>query len=363
MKSIGFDDATIGLMVAILSATVILFETPSGILADKWSRKGVLILASIFLTFAGLIGGLSNGVIMYLVAASLWGIFFAMYSGTYNSIIYDTLAEEQGNSTGFQKYIGRIMVADSAALVIGSLLGGVIGEYYGLRSAYFITLPFSLVSIFALIKFKEPTLHKMEVAVPIMQQIKDTVSALARNASLLPIIFVLVVAGLGTTLLLEFNHLWYIALAATVVVFGPANGAIVSSIGLGGWAADKLKMNKMSRSLAVMVAMFVFSLALIYSRSVLVIIVTITLLCSLFFAVKVFFGHILHDNLHSRIRAGADSAVNSISRLLVIPFSLVFGLASRDQSIFTAAWIIFGLAAMMSVVFIRQIYIISNVKD
>src|SRR5438552_2731491 len=75
MRSIGFDNTAIGFMVAVYSAVMLMVDTPSGILADRWSRKGVLMLASISLGLSALAGGLSHGISLYLVCAVLWGIF------------------------------------------------------------------------------------------------------------------------------------------------------------------------------------------------------------------------------------------------------------------------------------------------
>lgn len=44
MLGIGFNTATIGVMIAIMSVVMLAVETPSGILADRWSRKGVMVL-------------------------------------------------------------------------------------------------------------------------------------------------------------------------------------------------------------------------------------------------------------------------------------------------------------------------------
>jgi MFS family permease len=49
MRQIGFDDAGIGVMVAAYCALMVIAETPTGILADRWSRKGVLVLARLAL--------------------------------------------------------------------------------------------------------------------------------------------------------------------------------------------------------------------------------------------------------------------------------------------------------------------------
>ena len=52
MNEIGFDAASIGLMAAAYAAVVPILEVPSGILADRWSRRGVLMAASAALALA-----------------------------------------------------------------------------------------------------------------------------------------------------------------------------------------------------------------------------------------------------------------------------------------------------------------------
>jgi len=123
MTSIGFDAASIGVMAAIYAVAVPIFELPSGVLADRWSRRGVLILASIAAIVSVAIGGLSQNVITYMVSALFLGIFFAMQSGTFDSVVYDTVLEETGGSEVFERTIGRVRLAESAALVAGALAG------------------------------------------------------------------------------------------------------------------------------------------------------------------------------------------------------------------------------------------------
>ena len=49
-------------MAAAYAAVVPILEVPSGILADRWSRRGVLMAASAALALSALIGGLSHNV-------------------------------------------------------------------------------------------------------------------------------------------------------------------------------------------------------------------------------------------------------------------------------------------------------------
>src|SRR4051794_29041896 len=89
MTEIGFDAASVGVMAAAYAAVVPLFEVPSGVLADRWSRRGVLIVASVALAVCSLVGGLSTNVPTYIAGVLALGLYFAMYSGTVDAMVYD----------------------------------------------------------------------------------------------------------------------------------------------------------------------------------------------------------------------------------------------------------------------------------
>jgi MFS family permease len=122
MNEIGFDAATVGVMAAAYAALVPLVEIPSGILADRWSRRGVLIVASTALMLTSLVGGLSHSVPLYVVSALFLAVYFAMYSGTMEAVVYDAVLEEAGNSDGFERRLGRVRFVESATLVASSLI-------------------------------------------------------------------------------------------------------------------------------------------------------------------------------------------------------------------------------------------------
>src|SRR5215203_3171731 len=121
MTQIGFDPGSVGVMAAAYAAVVPLLEVPSGILADRWSRARVMVCASIALIASSLVGGLSTNVPMYVAAALLLGVYFALNSGTIDSIVYDVVLEETGSSDGYEAWIGRVRMVESGALVASAL--------------------------------------------------------------------------------------------------------------------------------------------------------------------------------------------------------------------------------------------------
>src|SRR4029453_522802 len=137
MTQIGFDAASVGAMAAPYAAVGPLLEGPSGILADRWSRRWVMILGCAALVASSLLGGLSHSVIAYVLAAMILGVYFAFSSGTVDSVVYDTVVEETGSNELYERWIGRTRAVESAAFVLSALAGGVIAQYPSERFTYF----------------------------------------------------------------------------------------------------------------------------------------------------------------------------------------------------------------------------------
>lgn len=344
MHSIGFTDAGIGVMVAVYSAVMLLLETPSGVLADRWSRKGVLIVASIFLALSSLVGGLSTEPWMYLVCAMFWGAFYAMYSGTYDSIIYDTLLEETGNADGYNRYLGRIKTGESIALVLGGVLGSAIGQWWGMRPAYFITIGLSLLAIFFLWRFREPMLHKAEKLASVKEHVLDTFKSLVHKRQLLWLLALLIGVNVASVMVYEFNQLWFIAVGLPTVLFGPAFSGMFAAGGLGQFWVSVAKFNRAGYA-AFFAAMLAASVALAYMHEFVPIIMALLVLGLAVNFLNVAFLAVLHDHLPSRVRAGSASAVSTLTRIVSIPAGLLFGVLSTAHSPFAAAWIVVALVA------------------
>jgi MFS family permease len=145
----GFDAASIGLVAAAYAVVVPLLEVPSGILADRSSRSGLMIAAGAAAAASALTGGLSTGVGAYVVAAGFLGVFFALSSGTVDSIVYDLVLEETGTSAAYEHWVGRVLMVQGAALAASALAGGVLAGWFSPRVTYLATVPLALGSAIA----------------------------------------------------------------------------------------------------------------------------------------------------------------------------------------------------------------------
>jgi predicted MFS family arabinose efflux permease len=345
MHHIGFDDAGIGVMVAAYSALMLLCETPSGILADRWSRKGVLMIASVFLAISGLVNGISTEPMLYIIGSLVWGMFYALYSGTYDSVIYDTVKEETGKGDLYDRYFGRYRAVDSVALVLGSLLSGVIGQWWGLPATFYISVPFALAAIFALWRFKEPQIHKEGQDANLVAHVRETFRLVLGRRVLVPLVTLIVTIYLIMELIYEFSQLWFIAVAAPPVLMGPAFAIVLAASGLSGYLLGIIPSRSRKVALGAYAALFASALVLMFVPNLAVLVVAQFVLAFTAVGLSIVTMRELHDALPSRVRAGASSAISTVSRVFLIPASLLFGVLSTQATVFTAAWILAGLGA------------------
>ena len=270
-------------------------------------------------------------------------------------MVYDTLLEETKNSEAYELYYGRIKLVESAALVMGSLAGGVIAGVWGLREVYFYTVPLALVALVALWQFKEPVLHKTHLATPIQEHVRQTFQAVLQKGRLLPVLVVLVTVSALSYILFEFSQLWLIALALPAVVFGPANALLLSTIGLGGLVAGYKRVQDRTWMHLLLALMLAATVGLALFRDPWLIVLCQVVLGIGVMTVTVLFNRLLHDSLPSKVRAGAASAASTLTRMVMIPLALLFGFVSRAVDTFAAAWIL-SVAVVVVAVFATKVY-------
>lgn len=349
MTSIGFDAADIGVMAAVYAAVVPLLETPSGILADRWSRRGVSMVALAALVVSVTLGGLSQNVVTYLVAALFLGVFLAMQSGTFDSIVYDTVLEETGDSATFERSIGRLRLVESVGLVASALAGGAIAAVLPLRATYFLTIPFIVAAGVAVALLREPRLQRSDEPVPLRRQIVTTYRTILNRGRLRPVVVLIVLTSLLAQVMIEFGPLWMVALAAPAVLYGPHWAGLTAGLGLGGVLGSRPEFRSRWVIVLVGIVMVACTAALASTRAAVVVIIAQLVLTLLVVALSIPLLRRLHDAIPSTIRAGVASGVSTLTWLTFIPFALVIGFITDAAGVHTAGWLLVVVAAVGAV--------------
>ena len=354
MTDIGFDAATVGAMAAAYAAVVPLLEVPSGILADRWSRSWVMILGCLALVISSLIGGLSHNVITYVIAAMILRVYFAFSSGTVDSIVYDTVLEQTGSNELYEKWIGRTRAVESAAFVLSALAGGVLAQYTSARFTYFATVPLVGLAIIGFLRFQEPRLHQSAERVNLGSHIALTFRTMITSRAVLRVMLLVAAAGLLAQAVFEFGPLWLVAQAAPAALYGPYWAALVSTFGIAGLLIGKLNLERRLLVAVLIIFSLVAALLLAWTRSLAVLVAAQVVLGLALAIIAIHAGRLLHDAVPSSIRAGVSSGAGTLTSILFLPFSLVFGWVARENGM---SWSGFMLAG--AVVIVGMLLVIS----
>jgi MFS family permease len=352
---IGFTTATIAMMAAAYAALVPLLEVPSGILADRWSRSGILIISSVAAAASALVGGLSHNVTTYVIAALILAVYFALNSGTLDSIVYDTVVEETGCADLYEGWIGRLRIVESAAFTGSALAGGVLAGLTSPRVTYVVTVPFVLASIVAFSRLREPQLHRAAEPLALRRHVASTVRTMTRIPSVRRAMLLVALAAMLSQAVFEFGPLWLVARHTPAGVYGPYWALLVAAAGAGGYLATRLPLDRRAAGFGLAATLAVAPILLIGRHSVAVIAASQFVVLMTLSVIGIRAGRVLHDAVGSEIRAGVSSGAGTLSWLLFLPFSLLFGTIAHTHGVATAGWIVVAGCVTVAGLFLRSI--------
>jgi predicted MFS family arabinose efflux permease len=126
----GVSVAELSLLFAAWSVTALVTEVPAGALADRWSRRGALVLGGVLEAAAFVVWTLAPGFWGFAAGFAVWGAAGALVSGTVEALVYDGLAEV-GAEASFARVNGwmtsaelLVQVPTAAAASLLYALGG-----------------------------------------------------------------------------------------------------------------------------------------------------------------------------------------------------------------------------------------------
>ena len=157
-EQIGLTYFHILLVFGLQSFLQVLFEVPSGVMADKMGRKKVLVIYAFLRTSSFLFFVLASGLSFIIIGCMLLGLALAFESGTDSAFIFDTL-KTLGREEEYKMVEGKAFSLSLAGWGVASFFGGFLAEY-SLQLPFIVTsiilLPLPFISFF----FVEPSHFK-----------------------------------------------------------------------------------------------------------------------------------------------------------------------------------------------------------
>ncbi len=150
-------DAQFGLLTSAFFLFYVVAGLPMGRLADRYSRKLIIILGAILWSGATLLTAVAHSFDTLLIRHVLVGIGEASFVTIAPTFVVDMFPQEKRG-----RILGVFYLAIPVGTALGYILGGPLGAHYGWRSPFYVAAAPSLLLTLCLIFIPEPERGKFD---------------------------------------------------------------------------------------------------------------------------------------------------------------------------------------------------------
>ncbi|MFL5977731.1 MAG: MFS transporter [Gaiellaceae bacterium] len=118
VSEVGLNPLELVLLGTVFEATIFLFEIPTGVIADTYSRRASVILGLSLEGLAAIAIGLTESYPALIAASMLWGVAATCMSGAYEAWITDEVGVER---------VGRVFLRNAQFAYAGAIVGALAG--------------------------------------------------------------------------------------------------------------------------------------------------------------------------------------------------------------------------------------------
>jgi len=231
----GLSTFQISLLITIWSIVTLALEVPTGILADKFSRRNLLVIG-LLIRAVGFAFWIAGGFINYAIGFVLWGIKNCLHSGTFESFVYDEL-KMCNVEKKYEKISGKIDGISSIGLMLSAIIGGWLASY-SFTLVLIASIVATLISAIAIFSTKPVKAFKSTGETKYFSILKEAVQNIRTTPSLLFVIafICLVFATYGAVD--EYWALIYENLGISTAVIGIFVSVVYGLFSMAGYTVD-----------------------------------------------------------------------------------------------------------------------------
>ncbi len=192
-----FTDYTgIGIIETAMIISIVVFEIPSGALADLLGKKKTLILGLGVIFLGDLAMGLAPNFVVLFLSAFFSAFGSTFLSGTFEAITYDTL-KDIGKEKQYNKVLSKQRSYSYLAQAVATIIGGLLYTFVNPRAPYLAVALMAVVAIFIAWKLQEPKTDSEKFSWNnYRRQIMEGFRALFFQKRIRKIIYILLIVGI-----------------------------------------------------------------------------------------------------------------------------------------------------------------------
>lgn len=126
----GVGEAGFSALLILWSATTVLVEAPTGVLADRFSRRRLLIAGPCVTATGFALWTAIPSFASFAAGFVLWAIGGSLQSGTMQALVYDEL-DALGAAADYARLSGRMRAASAVGLIAGTAAAAPLYAWYG----------------------------------------------------------------------------------------------------------------------------------------------------------------------------------------------------------------------------------------
>jgi MFS family permease len=347
MQSIGINAVGVGTITASMIVFLVLFDIPSGLLADKWSRKGMLIVSAISLGICSFILGSSNGFWPYLIGTLFYGVYVVATSGTYAALMYDILHQQQRASL-YSKVQGVAYSLFLTGAGIGNIASGFLANHFSYRFPFYATIFSCALNVLLLLTLREPTFHKKLGKERLLRQLHVASRALFADRLLQALTIVITLLAVAELFKLDFGQLYLLRYVAAPQLMGLLWALFAFAMALGSFVAHRLRA-KLPLLVAGASLPYILMSLIDNGFSIVLFMVQAVAAAALINQVETR----IQEHTESAMRTSVLSVVSTLGRIVTVPASFLIGWLIRDHS---ALWSVRFIALVLGIMLLYWLW-------
>lgn len=317
---------------------IIILEIPSGILADKFGRKPVIVTGKL----AFLLGIISFVTVRtfpaFVIGMIFWGIHESFISGAQEALVYDELKSKYQESL-YKKVLSISTLSREIGLGTGVLIAGVVTQWsinYNLIGSVII----AFIGFFCSLLLPNAKVVERSVETKFAEFILSSKNTIATNINLKRIIFFSIAVLVSYQVISEYFVVTLKSFNMDYRLIGFLAFSEMIFFSLGTVISHKITKNIYNKTYFVLSLLMSVLIIVIATKNLIFVVAAWMGLRVLKAISEIISNSDWQDRIESSARATTTSFKSFAGNILYIPLAIAFGLIADKTSLFGAFYLI-----------------------